>query len=853
MRAKGGFTGLLRETSLETLAHLGPNAFEEISGEVVQCALFVTARRPPASAHTLTALRLVGLRDPEAKRAQLLRAATGQSLGFLTSQAQAAFLPIPDSPIVYWVRPRFIALLKSSVRLGSRVEFKEGLGTRNDERFLRYNWEVRDVCMSKEPQTTQGRWYRCAKGGGFKKWVGLDHFAVNWWGEGAYIKKSVAERYPYLNGKVEWLVKQDDIYFKNCVSYSRFARGSISARLLSDSLYNDTSISMFVYSDLQEDRLRVSGLLNSHTSSYLLRLLTPGLEFRIAYVAALPVSSGEDLLSGVIADTCIKIKTLIVMQDPLEATFRHNSLPREVGQPTTMTVHLLASILHSLEATNERIICQYYLLDANDVDAVTQETGTPAGWYPLITGYDALPPLLEGLVVPGELCEVLAAHLATVSRVGVGHDTAVSIPSILKARLRALYEAGPGAPTADDAADDAGGEDDAEIPVAGAYLPIPTETFLEELSQRLQIHPISVYWLLQEIRAEGARCKPEEQRLLEDRLSVLVLRLLGHRWPKQLEAGEPVPDWSDRDGIIPLLPGAGETTLAERLRERLRAEDGDLGAQQAETLLAELTGQDLETWLRRAFYPRHVRQFKYRPIAWHLASVPEAATGKGRGGKGKGGTRRTPAFECLVYYHACGVGMLAKIRTQYLEPLLRTERGREGAARQAKDDTTAAQCHALVAELEAFAARLRGVEEEGFACPELDAALTGEPLDRHCGDGILAPDSPDALLVRERAWAVDINDGVRVNVAPLQLAGALAAAVLKEPDARKAIADRARWRADERRWVREGVLPRCGWMGEAIPESPRWTERAPERAAEAAKLARKRAEALAKLEDGHDR
>ena len=62
--------------------------------------------------------------------------------------------------------------------------------------------------------------------------------------------------------------------------------------------------------------------------------------------------------------------------------------------------------------------------------------------------------------------------------------------------------------------------------------------------------------------------------------------------------------------------------LAERVRDRLRAEDGDLGAQQVEALLRELTGQTLEEWLRRTFFARHVRQFKHRPIAWHLASTP---------------------------------------------------------------------------------------------------------------------------------------------------------------------------------------------------------------------------------------
>jgi hypothetical protein len=129
---------------------------------------------------------------------------------------------------------------------------------------------------------------------------------------------------------------------------------------------------------------------------------------------------------------------------------------------------------------------------------------------------------------------------------------------------------------------------------------------LEELSAKLQLHPISVYWLLEELRAEGVRCKPDERRLLEDRLSVLVLRLLGHRWPRQLEAGEPVPAWADPGGIIPITGGTGEGRLAERVRERLRTEEGDIGAQQTESLLLELTGLNLEEWVRRQFFPRHI-------------------------------------------------------------------------------------------------------------------------------------------------------------------------------------------------------------------------------------------------------
>ncbi len=139
------------------------------------------------------------------------------------------------------------------------------------------------------------------------------------------------------------------------------------------------------------------------------------------------------------------------------------------------------------------------------------------------------------------------------------------------------------------------------------------------------------------------------------------------------------------------------------------------------------------------------------------------------------------------------------------------------------------------------------MDEEGFACPELDELMAAQPLDRWSGDGHRVPSNREELLRRERAWHVDTNDGVRVNIAPVQLAGVLAAEVLKAADARKAITDRARWRAGERRWVREGKLPRCGWMSDDVPESPRWRGLAPQREAERRKLEEKRGAASERL------
>ncbi len=61
------FRGVLRATMIVTLAHLGPNAFGEISGEVVNTALFTLSVATPSLDHRLTAFRLVGPKSPEEK------------------------------------------------------------------------------------------------------------------------------------------------------------------------------------------------------------------------------------------------------------------------------------------------------------------------------------------------------------------------------------------------------------------------------------------------------------------------------------------------------------------------------------------------------------------------------------------------------------------------------------------------------------------------------------------------------------------------------------------------------------------------------------------------------------------
>ncbi|MBW2076501.1 MAG: hypothetical protein JRI71_02945 [Deltaproteobacteria bacterium] len=123
-----------------------------------------------------------------------------------------------------------------------------------------------------------------------------------------------------------------------------------------------------------------------------------------------------------------------------------------------------------------------------------------------------------------------------------------------------------------------------------------------------------------------------EDAAVERYFESVVLKLLGFRWPTQVEVNEPVPEWADEGGIIPITEHTGERTLIECIRDRINAEFGGnrIGAIEdefADILFnaackeAGIKGKrpprkrvSLTQWLEREFFRRHTSQLRNSPL-----------------------------------------------------------------------------------------------------------------------------------------------------------------------------------------------------------------------------------------------
>lgn len=218
---------------------------------------------------------------------------------------------------------------------------------------------------------------------------------------------------------------------------------------------------------------------------------------------------------------------------------------------------------------------------------------------------------------------------------------------------------------------------------------------------------------------------------------VAVARLLGYRWPAELDPNMELADeqrewvnrcesllpFADKDGIVCIPSVRGEQSADDRLIDLLAASYGELWSHSVlANLLADAdhAGKSLESWLRDKFFVQHCKLFQHRPFIWQIWD----------------GLR--DGFSVLVNYH--------KLDKKLLETLIYTFLG-DWINRQKQD----------------IANQVDGAQERLAAAERLKKSL----------ELILEGEAPYDIFIRWKSianqpigWDPDANDGVRLNIRP---------------------------------------------------------------------------------------
>ena len=261
---------LLSRTRIENLAHLGPNSFDSIGGEVVQTVAFVLQNAPPVQDAKAVFIRAVA-GDCESAKDTLLRSGTNRF-----QMPQRLFQRLPGKALMFWLPSKMLAAFDNpSVRTKTVGEGKNV--TSDNARFVRFHWEVCGHHVGRN-----SKWLIYAKGGPFRKWWGNLHHVVDW---------SPETRVYYRQNQVARIIPED-LWYRVGVTWTDITTTGLGFRLLpEDTTFDASGLTVFPVDD--KTLWLLLGLLNSVFSATVLPVLNPSLHVQLIDVKALPLPSQE--------------------------------------------------------------------------------------------------------------------------------------------------------------------------------------------------------------------------------------------------------------------------------------------------------------------------------------------------------------------------------------------------------------------------------------------------------------------------------------------------------------------------------------------------------------------------------
>jgi type I restriction-modification system DNA methylase subunit len=465
-------------------------------------------------------------------------------------------------PFIYWISDGFREKFREKA-LDDVLNPRQGLASGNNDRCLRYWWEINFDEISFF-LTDNKNWKNYTKGGPFNKWYGNNWIVIDYSPSG----------YNFLLNNGNHLPSRS-FYFKKGITYAKAGSKGASFRLLPENSIFDSG-SPGIFPGSYEDTSYVIAFLNSELVFYILECLNPTVSTQVGDIKRIPFvlpSKECEIVVSILANQNIEIKRSLCSYRIIETNFHQNPLLAFSG--ASLQERLLAYLNFENaqltqvllnEAVINELIFKVYELSDEDRQQVEAKMGVPVGQLGI---GEAEKHIFKEAINNGDIAlhSAVLEHLNQLPVIDMEADRKQQIIS----EFPSLYQ---------------------------------SNNDLEEFCITHQVNPINVW------------CWFRESRVLPTaRAAEVALEFLADAFRSILMA--------DADGIVPLVGLPGEPRLLDRFEEYCFSK-GFTTAQimQLEGLLGRPVNEYIEQYFFRHFSD-HLNLFMYlpkTPFIWHLSS-----------------------------------------------------------------------------------------------------------------------------------------------------------------------------------------------------------------------------------------
>ena len=292
-------TEFLNNHTILNLVHLGAHAFEEIGGEVVQAASFISRNKFIENYYSKY-IKLTEFNSEKQKEKEFFNGANE----FIFKQKD--FSKIPRLNMAYWVDENFVDSF-NNINLGSLGHTLMGTKTANNDKYMRMFWEI-------DYNDFNFKWIPCAKGGEYKKYYGNLEMVIDWSDE--------AKDFYYTNKSSS--LTPEKFCFKEGITYNSVSSKGSGFRFLPDialcSNGGPTIINL-------EDIYYILGFLNSNTANFYLNVLNPTINLMIYNINSIPIIFDETYKNEIITLVKENVNIAKVNWDSYEVSFDFKKHP----------------------------------------------------------------------------------------------------------------------------------------------------------------------------------------------------------------------------------------------------------------------------------------------------------------------------------------------------------------------------------------------------------------------------------------------------------------------------------------------------------------------------------------------